>query len=116
MKIGKWGEMSRGETSFGEKRRTCANFGKKRGEIIFGEKRRREKCLREKCLSGRNVFLPVISNEICAILGKYNFKSEDDFTRFKIERTLPDAFGLDIKTFRRKYGQKSEKSVVSCKS
>ena len=55
MKIGKWGEMSRGETSFGEKRRTCANFGKKWGEMIFGEKRRREKCRGEKCLLGRNV-------------------------------------------------------------
>ena len=32
-KIRKWGEMSQGETSFGEKRRTCANFGKKWGEM-----------------------------------------------------------------------------------
>ena len=53
MKIGKWGEMSRGETSFGEKCRTCANFGKNWGEMIFGEKRRRE-----KCHLGRNVFPP----------------------------------------------------------
>ena len=58
MKIGKWGEMSRGETSFGEKRRTCANFGKKWGEMIFGEKRRREKCRGEKRHLGRNVFPP----------------------------------------------------------
>ena len=59
MKIGKWGEMSRGETSFGEKRRTCANFGKKWGEMIFGEKRRREKCRGEKRHLGRNVFPPL---------------------------------------------------------
>ena len=59
MKIGKWGEMSRGETSFGEKRRTCANFGKKWGEMIFGEKRRREKCRGEKRHLGRNVFPPI---------------------------------------------------------
>ena len=55
MKIGKWGEMSRGETSFGEKRRTCANFGKKWGEMIFGEKRHREKFCEVKHLFGRNV-------------------------------------------------------------
>ena len=60
MKIGKWGEMSRGETSFGEKRRTCANFGKKWGEMIFGEKRRREKCRGEKRHLGRNVFPPCL--------------------------------------------------------
>ena len=60
MKIGKWGEMSRGETSFGEKRRTCANFGKKWGEMIFGEKRRREKCRGEKRHLGRNVFPPFL--------------------------------------------------------
>ena len=59
MKIGKWGEMSRGETSFGEKRHTCANFGKKWGEMIFGEKRRREKCCGEKRHLGRNVFPPL---------------------------------------------------------
>ena len=57
MKIGKWGEMSRGETSFGEKRRTCANFGKKWGEMIFGEKRemsRGKTSLGEKRLSSEN--------------------------------------------------------------
>ena len=58
MKIEKWGEMSRGEMSFGEKRRTCANFGKKWGEMIFGEKRRREKCRGQKRHLGRNVFPP----------------------------------------------------------
>ena len=64
MKIGKWGEMSRGETSFGEKRRTCANFGKKWGEMIFGEKCRREKCRGEKRHLGRNVFPPLLQNPI----------------------------------------------------
>ena len=59
MKIGKWGEMSRGETSFGEKRRTYVNFGKKWGEMILGEKRRREKCRGEKRHLGRNVFPPI---------------------------------------------------------
>ena len=61
MKIGKWGEMSRGEMSFGEKRRTCANFGKKWGEMIFGEKRRREKCRGENRHLGRNVFPPTLT-------------------------------------------------------
>ena len=61
MKIGKWGEISRGETSFGEKRHTCANFGKKWGEMIFGEKRHREKCRGEKRHLGRNVFPPLFS-------------------------------------------------------
>ena len=46
MKIGKWGEMSRGETSH------LCRFWKKWREMIFGEQRRREKCRREKCQSG----------------------------------------------------------------
>ena len=66
IKLEKWGEMS-----YWEKRLLGRNVSplkiwqKKWGEMSFREKRRREKCLREKRLSGRNVFLPSrISNAL----------------------------------------------------
>ena len=72
MKIGKWGEMSRGETSFGEKHRTYANFGKKWREMSFGVKRRRKKCHGEKCQVGRNVLHPKIRGPLKNLRGPLN--------------------------------------------
>ena len=38
----------------------------------------------------------VISNEECAILGKYNFKSSGDLNRFKLNRTLPEGIADEL--------------------
>ena len=38
----------------------------------------------------------VISNEECAILGKYNFKSAGDLNRVKINRTLPEGIADEL--------------------
>ena len=37
----------------------------------------------------------VISNDECAIRGKYNFKSDGDLSRFKLERNLPDGIAKE---------------------
>ena len=83
--------MSRGETSFGEKRRTCANFGKKWGEMIFGEKRRREKCRGEKRHLGRNVFPPMSRHWIkmfCKHVGNIKLRNDLNFSRTKKPTTM----------------------------
>ena len=38
----------------------------------------------------------VISNEECAIWGKYNLKSDGDLNKFKIQRTLPDGIADEL--------------------